>query len=171
MKIRNIFFVAKTRSYGIFVVKIYGYALIDSFWGTAGFLDSPTSYATLEEMSITQTSLDIRANKQIFFAKRYWAYCHECDNQRIESYGCLTWALNDIIQIMKVGELEFQWLQKKIHFTWFWQKFVLIDIAICLPGRLDEWKFGLKMKNEIWAADQPLHLHRMERRSVRSLNC
>ena len=40
-------FVAKTRNYDIFVAKIYDYALIDSFWGSAGFIDSPTSYATL----------------------------------------------------------------------------------------------------------------------------
>ena len=40
-------FVAKTRNYDIFVAKIYDYALIDSFWGSAGFLDSPASYATL----------------------------------------------------------------------------------------------------------------------------
>ena len=46
-KIKNIIVVAKTLSYGIFVAKIYDYALIDSFWGSAGFLDSPTSYATL----------------------------------------------------------------------------------------------------------------------------
>ena len=47
IKFKNIIFVAKTPSYGIFVVKIYDYTLIDSFWGSAGFLDSPTSYATL----------------------------------------------------------------------------------------------------------------------------
>ena len=35
------------RNYGIFVAKIYDYALIDSFWGSAGFLDSPTTYANL----------------------------------------------------------------------------------------------------------------------------
>ena len=40
-------FIAKARNYGIFVVKIYDYALLDSFWGSAGFIDSPTSYATL----------------------------------------------------------------------------------------------------------------------------
>ena len=39
--------VAKTRNYDIFVVKIYDYALIDRFWGFPGFIDSPTSYATL----------------------------------------------------------------------------------------------------------------------------
>ena len=37
----------KTRNYDIFVVKIYDYALIDSFSGSAGLIDSPTSYATL----------------------------------------------------------------------------------------------------------------------------
>ena len=26
---------------------IYDYVLLDRFWGSAGFLDSPTSYATL----------------------------------------------------------------------------------------------------------------------------
>ena len=36
-----------TFSYGSFVAKIYDYALSDSFWGSAGFLDSLTSYATL----------------------------------------------------------------------------------------------------------------------------
>ena len=40
-------FVAKTRIYDIFVAKIYDSALIDSFLGSAGFLDSPTSYATV----------------------------------------------------------------------------------------------------------------------------
>ena len=38
-------FVAKTRNYDIFVVKIYDYALIDSFGGFPGFIDSLTSYA------------------------------------------------------------------------------------------------------------------------------
>ena len=48
MKTRNYdIFVAKARNYAIFVAKIYDYALIDSFWESAGFLDSPTSYATL----------------------------------------------------------------------------------------------------------------------------
>ena len=40
-------FFAKTRNYDIFVAKIYDYAIIDSFWGFPGFIDSPTSYATL----------------------------------------------------------------------------------------------------------------------------
>ena len=40
-------FVAKTRNYDIFVAKIYDYALIDSFGGFPGFIDSLTSYATL----------------------------------------------------------------------------------------------------------------------------
>ena len=35
------------RNYDIFVAKIYDYALIDSFWGFPGFIDSLTSYATL----------------------------------------------------------------------------------------------------------------------------
>ena len=35
------------RYYDIFVAKIYDHSLIDSFWGSAGFLDSPTSYAKL----------------------------------------------------------------------------------------------------------------------------
>ena len=39
--------VAKTRNYDIFVAKIYDYALIDRIWGFPGFIDSPTSYATL----------------------------------------------------------------------------------------------------------------------------
>ena len=42
----------KARNYGIFVTKIYDYALFDSFWGSAGFIDSPTSYATLLLYSI-----------------------------------------------------------------------------------------------------------------------
>ena len=33
-------FVMKARNYGIFVAKIYDYALIDSFWGSAGLIDS-----------------------------------------------------------------------------------------------------------------------------------
>ena len=33
----------------IFVAKIYDYALIDSFLGFPRFIDSPTSYATLQE--------------------------------------------------------------------------------------------------------------------------
>ena len=44
---KNLIYVAKTRNYGIFVAKIYDYALIDSFWGFPGFIDSPASYATL----------------------------------------------------------------------------------------------------------------------------
>ena len=48
-KKQNIIFVTKTHSYGIFVAKIYDYARINSFWGSAGILDSPTSYATLGE--------------------------------------------------------------------------------------------------------------------------
>ena len=35
------------RNYDMFVAKIYDYALIDSFWGFPGFIDSLTSYATL----------------------------------------------------------------------------------------------------------------------------
>ena len=42
IKIKNITFVAKTCNYGIFVPKIYDYTLISSFWGSTGFLDSPT---------------------------------------------------------------------------------------------------------------------------------
>ena len=41
-------FVAKMRNYDIFVTKIYDYALIDSFLGFPGLIDSPTSYATLD---------------------------------------------------------------------------------------------------------------------------
>ena len=40
-------FVAKMRNYDIFVAKIYDYALIDNFKGFPRFIDSPTSYATL----------------------------------------------------------------------------------------------------------------------------
>ena len=40
-------------NYGIFVAKIYDYALIDSFWGSAGLTDSPTSYAKLPILPIT----------------------------------------------------------------------------------------------------------------------
>ena len=42
-------FVAQICKYGIFVAKIYKYALIDSFQGSAGFLDSSTYYAALVE--------------------------------------------------------------------------------------------------------------------------
>ena len=38
---------SQKRNYDIFVAKIYDYALIDSFWGFPGFIDSPTSYTTL----------------------------------------------------------------------------------------------------------------------------
>ena len=48
IKIKNIIFVAKTSNYVIFVVKIYDSALIDSFRGSAGIIDSPTSYATVQ---------------------------------------------------------------------------------------------------------------------------
>ena len=41
------------KAFYIFVAKIYDYALIDSFWGFRGFIDSLTSYATL-----TQDQLD-----------------------------------------------------------------------------------------------------------------
>ena len=44
-------FVAKTHNYDIFVANIYDYALIDSFWGFPRFIDSPTSYATLNCLS------------------------------------------------------------------------------------------------------------------------
>ena len=45
-------FVAKTRNYDIFVAKIYDYALIDSFWGFPGFIDSLKSYATLPTATV-----------------------------------------------------------------------------------------------------------------------
>ena len=48
VKKENIIFVK--RNYNIFVAKIYDCALIVSFWGSAGFLDSPTSSATLVEL-------------------------------------------------------------------------------------------------------------------------
>ena len=35
------------RNYDIFVAKIYDYTHIDSFWGSAGLIDSPTSSATM----------------------------------------------------------------------------------------------------------------------------
>ena len=56
------FFVAKTGSYDIFVAKIYDYMLIKSFWGSAGFLDSLTSYATLFMTSLKtdQTNAQVR---------------------------------------------------------------------------------------------------------------
>ena len=44
---KNSIFVAKICKYGSFVAKIYKYALIDSFQGYAGFLDSSTYYAAL----------------------------------------------------------------------------------------------------------------------------
>ena len=53
IKIKNIIFVAKTRNYGIFVVKIYDYALIDSFWGSVGFIDNAASCAALVHYKIT----------------------------------------------------------------------------------------------------------------------
>ena len=31
----------------VIMAKIYDYALIDSFWGSSGFIDSPTGFATL----------------------------------------------------------------------------------------------------------------------------
>ena len=51
-------FVAKARNYGIFVAKFF-----DSFWGSAGFIDSHTSYATLtvdtgESISIERQESD-----------------------------------------------------------------------------------------------------------------
>ena len=46
-KNQKLHFVAETRNYGIFVARINYYVLIDSFWGCAGFIDSPTSSATL----------------------------------------------------------------------------------------------------------------------------
>ena len=47
MYFKNVIFVAKTCKYGIFVAKIYKYALIDRFQGSAGFLDSAASLAAL----------------------------------------------------------------------------------------------------------------------------
>ena len=44
-------FVAKARIYCIFVAKTYDYRFFDSFWGSAGFIDSPTSYAILVDNS------------------------------------------------------------------------------------------------------------------------
>ena len=40
------------RNYDILVTKIYYYALIDSFGGFPGFIDSLTSYATLVKRDI-----------------------------------------------------------------------------------------------------------------------
>ena len=45
----------KTCKYGIFVAKIYKYALIDRFQGSAGFLDSAASLAALVYNKIHQT--------------------------------------------------------------------------------------------------------------------
>ena len=44
---KNVIFVAKTHNNDIFVAKIYDYALIDSFGGSAGLTDSPTSSSAL----------------------------------------------------------------------------------------------------------------------------
>ena len=61
-KIKNIIFVAKTRSYDIFFAEIYDYVLIDSFRGSAGFLDSPTSYVTLVNTKFAQKNLPVATN-------------------------------------------------------------------------------------------------------------
>ena len=53
---QNPYFVAKTLNYDIFVAKIYDYALIDSFWGFPGFIDSLTSYATLNASKTSQNN-------------------------------------------------------------------------------------------------------------------
>ena len=45
------------RNYDIFVAKIHDYALIDSFWGFPGFIDSLTSYATLVEENFKKSEL------------------------------------------------------------------------------------------------------------------
>ena len=50
IKIKKTFFVAKTHNYDKFVAKIYAYVLIESFSGSPGLIDSPTSNATLIHM-------------------------------------------------------------------------------------------------------------------------
>ena len=57
-----------------FVAKIYDFALIKSFWGFSGLIDSPTSYATLPETnSNSQKKIFIfetdRIRKILFFPK------------------------------------------------------------------------------------------------------
>ena len=46
---------AKTHNYSIFIAKIYYCGLIDSFTGSAGLIDSPTSYATLGKGGATKS--------------------------------------------------------------------------------------------------------------------
>ena len=50
------------RKYDIFVAEIYDYVLIDSFRGSAGFLDSPTSYVTLVNTKFAQKNLPVATN-------------------------------------------------------------------------------------------------------------
>ena len=47
IKIKKHDFFAKAHNNDIFVAKIYDYVLFDSFWRSAGLIDSPTSYAAL----------------------------------------------------------------------------------------------------------------------------
>ena len=43
-------------NYDIFLAKIYDYLLTNSFWGSAGIIDSPISYATLATTIMSQCS-------------------------------------------------------------------------------------------------------------------
>ena len=72
-KNKKFHFVTKACNYGIFVQKIYDYALFDSFWGSAGFIDSPTIYATLDVPYIIFT-----ASSVLYFSLNLWNFlCSE----------------------------------------------------------------------------------------------
>ena len=64
--------------YGIFVAKIDKYALIDTFQGSAGFLDSAANCAALGECDLKATQ------KQSF--KTHMAFKH--DVGRFQCYEC-----------------------------------------------------------------------------------
>ena len=81
-------FCSKNRSYGIFVAKNYDYALIDSFWGSAGFLDSLTSYATLG-----YTSTYFWRKLLLCFKQEIWRVATSCPNEHMRCYIVITWHL------------------------------------------------------------------------------
>ena len=62
----------------IFVVTIYDYALIDSFWGSAGFIDSPTSYATLTCRKLYWLRNKVSDSMVDMLTRVFWLWYEHC---------------------------------------------------------------------------------------------
>ena len=82
IKTKNIIFCCENAQLQHFCRKIYDYALIDDFWGSAGFLDSPTSYVNLLIAGIKYPNYIWTATFRIallpsslsnFWGARFWA--------------------------------------------------------------------------------------------------